>query len=303
MQPRFVDGAELARVLPMEQAIDELEAAFSGELPEAPPRSHLDVGGGDLLVMPSWSPQSAGTKLVTVAPDNPGRGLPLIHGIYVLFDKPALRPVALFDAAALTALRTAAVSGVATRHLARIEATKLVIFGAGTQARAHLDAMSSARSIAEVTIVSRSDERARALAERAEGAGLEAAVGSPDAVRDADVVCTCTTSNSPLFDGELLRPGAHVNAIGSYKRSARELDDEAIRNAIIVVDVDLAATESGDIAEPISAGVIAADEVLLLADVVKGASGRPSATDVTVFKSVGAAFEDLVVAAAAAARL
>ena len=299
MPPRFIDGPELARVLPMARAIAELEAAFAGRLPEAPPRSHLDVGGGNLLLMPAWSDEAAGVKLVTVAPDNPSRGLPLIHGTYVLFDKPALEPVALFDAAALTGLRTAAVSAVATRHLARSEAAALVIFGAGTQAHSHLEAMVCVRPIRRVTIVSRSEGPARALAERARERGLEAELGTPDAVSGADVVCTCTTSDKALFDGALLAPGAHVNAVGSYKPTARELDDAAMRNAVIVTDVELATTESGDLAEPLATGVIVEEDIALLADVVKQRSGRRSATDVTVFKSVGAAFEDLVVAAAA----
>lgn len=301
-QPRYVGAADLERLLSMEQAIDALGDAFGGRLPEAPPRSHLDVGSGDLLLMPAWSAEAAGVKLVSVAPDNPQRGLPLIHGIYVLFDKPSLEPVALFDAAALTALRTAAVSGVATRYLAREDAANLVLFGAGTQARSHLEAMMTVRPVEVVTVVSRTAGSADELAKRARDLGLDASAGTADAVAQADLVCTCTTSGKPVFDGELLRPGTHVNAVGSYKPEARELDDTAIGHASITVDVDIAARESGDLAIPLQRGVIAAGDVSLLANVIAD-GGRESESDITIFKSVGAAFEDLVVAEAAAGRL
>lgn len=303
MGPPFIDSGRLSRLLSMEDAIDALEEAFGGELPEAPPRSHLDVGSGDLLVMPAWAANAAGVKLVTIAPDNPARELPLIHGIYALFDKPALRPVALFDAAPLTALRTAAVSGVATRHLARTDAEKLVIFGAGSQARAHLDAMGAVRPITHVTIVSRNQARAEELAKLGRGLGFDGRVGTAAAVAEADIVCTCTTSTEPVLDGTLLRPGAHVNAVGSYKAAARELDDAALRGATsIAVDTETASSESGDLVIPLEAGVIAQRDVRLLSEAA-ATGGRSSDSDITIFKSVGAAFEDLVVALAAASRL
>lgn len=302
-QPRYVGGADLERLLSMAQAIDALDAAFGGRLPEAPARSHLDVGTGDLLLMPAWSADAAGVKLVSVAPDNPQRDLPLIHGVYVLFDKPSLAPVALFDAAPLTALRTAAVSGVATRHLARQDAENLVLFGAGTQARAHLEAMRTVRPVQVVTIVSRTARSSEELAARARDLGLDARSGRGDAVAQADLICTCTTSSEPVFDGALLKPGAHVNAVGSYKPQARELDDAAIRRASITVDVDIAARESGDLAIPLELGVIAEEDISLLRDVVAADGGRHPESEVTLFKSVGAAFEDLVVAQAAAKRL
>lgn len=287
----------------IEQAIDALDVAFGGELPEAPARSHLDVGSGDLLLMPAWSADAAGVKLVSVAPDNPRRGLPLIHGVYVLFDKPALQPVVLFDAAPLTALRTAAVSGVATRYLARVGAENLVLFGAGTQARAHLEAMAAVRPIRVVTLVSRTQRRAEELAQHGRDLGFDARSGAHDAVAEADLVCTCTTSSEPVFSGDLLKPGAHVNAVGSYKPEARELDDAAIRKASITVDVDVAARESGDLAIPVRSGLIEEKDISLLASVVAAGGGRDSDSDITIFKSVGAAFQDLVVAEAAARKL
>ena len=298
----FIGEARLREVLGMEEAIDALDRAFQGRLPDSPDRSHLDVGNGDLLLMPAWGERSMGVKLVTVAPGNAELAKPLIQGVYVLFEKESLSPRALFDGAALTALRTAAVSGVATRYLARPDAKKLVIFGAGTQARAHLEAMVVARQIEEVRVVSRTRPRAEELVRRATESGLDARVAEADAVADADLICTCTTSALPLFDGEQLAAGTHVNAVGSYKPSARELDDSALRGSRIVVDTFVALTESGDLCEPLRAGVVRRGDIEELADVVR-AGGHAHPPERTIFKSVGSAFEDLVVAEAATQHL
>lgn len=294
--PPFVDADELARVLPMTAAIDALDEAFGKDLPESPQRSHLDVGSGDLLLMPSWDQRNVGVKLVTAAPGNPERGLPFIHGIYVLFDAETLAPVALFEAAALTAVRTAAVSAVATRHLARTDVASLVIFGAGVQARSHLDAMLAVRDLRDVTVVSRSRGRADGLVHRARAAGCKAAAGGVESLATADIVCTCTTSAEPLFDGATLRPGVHVNAVGSYKRDARELDEVSIERARVFVDSEVALKESGDLLFPLDEGILRAEHVGTLHDVVAGDIRRTSDEEITIFKSVGAAFEDLVVA-------
>lgn len=302
----FVDAARLTELLPMRAAVDALEATFgSGSLPEAPLRSHLETRSGTLLSMPATGPEGAGVKLVTVTPENPERGLPLIHGLYVLFGWQTQQPEAVIDGAALTALRTGAVSGLATRYLARDDATRLVVFGAGVQARVHLEAMRAVRRVERVTVVSRTPARAEALADLARAMGLEGSAGLPDAVANADVVCTCTTSPSPVFDGRLLANGAHVNAVGAYTPRTRELDDETIRRARLVVETrEAAMAEAGDVVMPIRAGVVDASHVVAdLAEVVRGAPVRRSPDDVTVFKSVGVSFEDLVVARAAVDRL
>ena len=152
--------------------------------------------------MPAHGAAGLGVKLVTLAPGNPARGLPFIHGAYVLFSAEGLVPEALLDGTELTAIRTAAVSALATDRLARPDARSLVVFGAGTQARVHVESMRAVRAVASVTIVGRAPERARALADE-----LGAEVGGADAVAGADVVCTCTTSAEPVFDGALLLPG------------------------------------------------------------------------------------------------
>lgn len=298
----FVDADRLKQLLTQEGAVAALELAFARDTSGLPDRHHLDVGEGDLLVMPAWSEDAAGVKLITVAAGNAARGLPLIHGVYVLFDKPTLRPVALFDAAPLTALRTAAVSAVATKHLARPESGSLLIFGAGVQGRAHLAALHDLFSLNRVRVVSRTRAEAESLVAQAASLGLDAAVGTSADLVTSDVVCTCTTSVQPLFAGKLLAPGTHVNAVGSYRPEARELDDQALEGATVVIDTVAALHESGDLVVPLQDGVIQRSDVRLLSEVIEG-GGRRSAEDITIFKSVGAAFEDLAVAEAAAAQL
>jgi ornithine cyclodeaminase/alanine dehydrogenase-like protein (mu-crystallin family) len=302
----FVTADELERLLPMKAAIDALEATFGAVTsPSAPPRSRIETGTGDLLLMPAVGDAGAGVKLVTVNPNNPGRGLPLIHALYVLFHAETLEPLAMFEGGALTGLRTAAVSGLATRWLARPEGGTLVMFGAGVQAATHLDAMKCERPLEQVWVVSRTEDRARSLVAAAREAGLEADVALPGAVAQADLVCTCTTSARPVFDGTKLKPGAHLNAVGSYRPETRELDTETIRRGRLVVETRGAAlAEAGDLLIPISEGAISEDDVVAdLSEVVHGSPVRTAVEDITVFKSVGVAFEDLAVAGAAYERM
>jgi ornithine cyclodeaminase len=287
--------AELRAALPWPVAIAALETAFRDEDPGAtPPRSHLAVPGGELLLMPAHAAAGGlGVKLVTLAPGNPARGLPFIHGAYVLFSPGSLVPEALLDGTELTAIRTAAVSALATDRLARPDARALVVFGAGTQARAHVAAMRAIRPIQTVTIVGRDPARARALADE-----LGAAVAGPEAVAGADVICTCTTSAQPLFEGAWLAPGTHVNAVGAYRPDLRELDDVAMRRATVVVETRASAlAEAGDV---IQAG-LEPGALVELADVVRGRAERREPAAITVFKSVGLALEDLAIARAAMA--
>jgi len=302
----IVDAGELAAKLPMEAAIDALEAAFRDGDPSAtPPRSQIETPEGRLLLMPAVGEPGVGVKLVTLTGANPERGLPLIHAIYVLFDAEAQAPRLLVDGSALTALRTAAVSGLATRWLARDDASRLVIFGAGVQARAHLEAMASVRPIAELTVVSRTAARAEDLVRQAVSMGLAASIGEPGAVAAADIVCTCTTAAEPLFDGASLTPGAHVNAVGAFQPHTREVDSETVRRARVVVETRAAAMEeAGDLLIPIGEGVVGSGHVAAdLQEVVRGAEVRREPGDITLFESVGLAFEDLAVAGALAGSL
>lgn len=300
-----IGARELQEILPVTQAIEVLERAFAAEdRPTTPLRTNVEVARGELLLMPASGDQGVGVKLVTLAPKNPGRGLPFLHSLYVLFSSETLEPLLTLDGSALTTLRTSAVSAVATRHLARADSERLVLFGAGVQADAHLDAMRAVRPVVRVRVVSRSPEPAERLAARARKLGLDAMIAGPDAVSEADIVCTCTTSNAPVFDGRLLPDGAHVNAVGAYRPDSRELDEEAIERAKIVVETrEAALAEAGDLLIPIKEGSITAASISAdLGEVVRGAPVRTSQDDVTVFKSVGVAFEDLAVAAAALER-
>jgi ornithine cyclodeaminase len=295
-------GAEEVRArLPIRAAIDALEAAFRTKDPSAGPlRTSVETPRGAVLLMPSADEEGVGVKLVTVSPDNPGRGLPFLHAVYVLFDGQTQAPRAVLDGSALTALRTAAVSGLATRRLAVPDASRLVLFGAGVQARSHLEAMLAVRPIREVVVVSRSPGPADELVAEARAAGVVARTGASGDVAGADIVCTCTTSAEPLFDGAQLPPGCHVNAIGSYQPHARELDTDTVRRARVVVESrEVALEEAGDLLIPIGEGSIAPEHVTAdLAELVRGATVRRTPDDVTLFEGVGMAFEDLVVAEA-----
>ncbi len=302
----FVDGPELLRRVPVRAAIDALEAAFrDGDPSEAPLRTHVPTSAGSLLMMPAAGDPGVGVKLVTLTERNPAAGLPFIHALYALFDASTQAPRLLVDGSALTALRTSAVSGLATTLLAREDAHRLVIFGAGVQARAHLDAMAAVRTLTHVVVIGRTPEHAEALVRYARSMGLDADVGGLEAVATADIVCTCTTANEPLFDGSELAEGAHVNAVGAYQLDAREVDTETVRRAKVVVETrEAALAEAGDLAIPIAEGEIGPDHVLAdLQETVRGAKVREGAADVTLFVSVGLAFEDLAVAGALAEAL
>jgi ornithine cyclodeaminase/alanine dehydrogenase-like protein (mu-crystallin family) len=250
--------------------------------------------------MPAHGRAGLGVKLVTLNPDNPARGLPFIHGVYVLFDREGLVPEAILDGTTLTTIRTAAVSALATDRLARPDAARVVVYGAGAQARAHARAMCAVRTVRDVAIVGRDAGRAEALAAELRGEGLPARVASSEAVAEADIVCACTTSRTPVFDGALLPAGVHVNAVGAYRADLRELDDTAMSRGLVAVETRAAAlAEAGDVVQAIAAGAIAAEDLVELRAVVAGEAGRDSAAEVTVFKSVGLALEDLAVARAA----
>lgn len=291
----------------MSDAMDAVGRGFralsAGEA-TVPVRASLPIAGnGVALSMPAslaggphWS-----VKLVTVAPGNPARGLPLIAATVLLGDAATGVPLALLDGTSLTALRTGAAGGVAARTLARRDSAVVALFGAGAQARTQLAAVAVAleRTLREVRIVSRDPlDAARAVAEWASDAppGVRyRATSADEAVRDADIVITATSSATPVFSGSALREGTHVTAVGSFKPTMRELDDDTIRGARVVVDQrDPALAEAGELQ-----GLTAAD-VIEIGDVIAGrVRGRRSAAERTVFKSVGNAIQDLVVASRA----
>jgi ornithine cyclodeaminase/alanine dehydrogenase-like protein (mu-crystallin family) len=293
---RVVDARELASELTYPVAVAALEAAFRDLDEDAIiERSHVATHAGTLLLMPAVSEEAVGVKLVTISPQNADAGLPTIQASYVLFDGATQSLKALLDGTVLTAIRTAAVSALATRYLAAEDASRLLVFGAGVQAASHIDAMRAVRPIDEVTVVSRTSSTARRMVERLSRDGLKAQVGDPTDVRIADIVCTCTTSATPVFPGALVPAGCHVNAVGAYTTSTRELDDDAVTDAgIVVEDRRVALAESGDLVMAFGAG----SEARIDADLRELVRGAHVEGHHTVFASVGLAIEDLAVARA-----
>ncbi len=271
----FLAAVDVAERLSPTAAIDALEAALvSGLDPEAdPPRGALAVGAGELLVMPSATADHAVVKLVTVG------GEPRIQGVCVVFDAATLAPVALVDGIALTNVRTPAVSALAVRALAVPAARRLLVFGRGPQARGHVEALRAVRPIEHVDMVGR------------DGSGVD------ELVRAADIICCATTAREPLFDGALVADHATIVAIGSHEPEARETDDALAERATVVVESRTSALrEAGDVIGAIAAGVLRADELVTLADLVRGRVSIPAGP--RLFKSTGMAWEDAVVASA-----
>jgi len=295
----WIDAETVTGLLPMSGAIDALEAALIGGLdPSAdPPREGVDTQHGQLLLMPAEIAGWSSVKIVSIAPGNAERGLPSIQGIYVLLDAETLSPVALLDGSAITSLRTPAMSAVAVRHLAAEGACRLVVFGTGPQAWGHVAALRAVRPITEVVVVGRDGTRAQSFVDRLAGTGVAASLGTTDAVADADVVVCATNSGQPLFDGRLIPDRACVVAVGAYQPERRELDADLLgRASVVVEDVSTALREAGDVIQAIAEGALAAESLLTIDDIVTGRAhvdfARPR-----VYKSVGMAWQDLVVAA------
>ena len=303
--PEAIDAALERRAL-----VETLRAAFRSDA-TVPTRHHHTIAspGGDatLLVMPAWSgggpTAHVGVKIVTVFPGNAARGAATVQGAYLLLSGETGAPLALIDGPRLTLWRTAAASALAADYLARPDARHLVMAGAGALA-AHLVAAHAAqRPIERVSIWARRRDRAEALAARLDRPGLAvAAVHDLDAaVAEADIVSAATLAAAPLIHGDRLRPGTHVDLVGGFTPAMREADDAAVRRARVYVDTLAGAlAEAGDIVQPIAAGVLDRDAIAgdLFALARGEAVGRRSADEITLFKSVGTALEDLAAAIA-----
>jgi alanine dehydrogenase len=306
-----LDAAAVDAALPVAGLIDALAAAFV-EGRTVPTRHHYDLPAGPgtadgaLLLMPAWQAgRHVGIKIVTVFPDNGKRGLPGVFGTYVLLDGTTGQPVAMLDGTMLTARRTAAASGLAARFLAATDASSMVMVGTGALAPRLIRAHATVRPIRSVRIWGRDPAKATALAARISdepwAAGIDVAP-APDldaAVRTADVVSCATMSRTALVHGAWLKPGAHLDLVGAYTPEMRECDDEAARRASIFVDtLDGALKEGGDVVLPIRTGVIARTDVRGdLYGLCRGTvAGRTDTQEITLFKSVGTAIEDLAAA-------
>lgn len=289
---RFVDAATVAALGPLAAVQAICDALRAGLDPSAdPPRSAVGLASGQFLLMPSRTAAAAGVKVVTVAPDNPNRGLPRIQAAYLLFDAETLTLRAVLDGTALTTLRTPAVSVAAVLPALPDRPLHVVVVGAGPQAVGHARTFAAVRPLAGVTYLVRDPARSPL-----EAVALGSAVAGV-ALRAADVVVCATSARAPLFDSTLLRQDVVVIAVGSHEPDARELDAALLGRATVVVeDVAAALREAGDVVLAIADGALGADELLPMSELVTGAavpSGRP-----LVFKSVGMSWQDLVVAEA-----
>lgn len=301
---RVAEAGEVAAALPFDRLVPALRDAFAQGV-TAPLRHQHGVGSpgaeGTLLLMPAWNDRYIGVKIVSVFPGNSASGLPAIQPTYVLSSGTTGEPYGVIEGAELTRRRTAAASALAASYLARPDASRLLVVGAGAIAEVLPAAYGSVLSIERVQVWNRTPERAETLAAklRADGVAAERAPDLEAAARDADVVSCATISTAPLVAGGWLAPGTHLDLIGSFSRETRETDDDAIRRATCFVDTEAALEESGDLIGPIESGALSAEGVAAtLADLTTGAhAGRTSPDEITLFKSVGTALEDLAAAA------
>jgi ornithine cyclodeaminase/alanine dehydrogenase-like protein (mu-crystallin family) len=300
---RTIGGDDIARALTYPALVEALEAAFRGEI-EVPVRHHHRIAQpaaeATLLIMPAWTEEFLGCKLVTVFPGNAELGRPSVDGTYLLMSGRTGEPLAVIDGRPLTAWRTAAASALAAKYLARPDAAHLLMIGAGALAPHLVRAHAAVRPIRRISLWNRTRQRAETLAFPLVWDGYEATVGEDleRLVRDADIVCCATLSKAPLIRGEWLKPGAHVDLVGSFRPDMREADDEVLRRARIFVDTRVALQEAGDLVDPIRRGVISAADIQGdLFDLCRGKiEGRAGAEEITLFKSVGTAIEDFAAA-------
>ena len=304
---------DLRRALPMPDAIETMKDAFaalsSGEA-DVPLRTVLDVPshGAVSLAMPAHLPgRGLGTKLVSVFPPNREQGKAVVNGLVIALDPTTGEPLALTDGTFLTAWRTGAASGAATDMLAKPDARVAALIGCGAQAQTQALAIDAVRDLDVLRVYARTARNVEAFIETMAPqlrARLEASPDPEHAVQGADIVCTATTSSNPVFNGHHLAPGCHVNGVGSYHAQMQEVDAVTVQRSRVFVDQRLAAeAEAGDLLIAEQEGVTQRDQWTELGDVVRGeASGRQDAEEVTFFKSVGNAVQDIAALARAVER-
>ncbi|MDN4645270.1 ornithine cyclodeaminase family protein [Arthrobacter sp. PsM3] len=299
--PLFIDGGTVAAALTVREAVAAMESvlAFGFDPEMGAPRTRVETAAGTFMQMPASNGQYVGTKLLTITPGNATSESPVIQGLYVLFGGHDQRPLAVLDGVALTELRTSSVSAMGAMLLAGPGPKRLVVFGTGVQAWAHIVAFAELFELACVDIVGRNVEAAERLVKKAEAIGLAAALAGPEAVREADLIVCATASPTALFDGAMVKASAVVVAIGAHDREHRELDDSLLARATVCVESkESAAREAGDVIQAMESGAIAGPaQLITLADLVlkrrEVAADRPA-----VFKTTGMPWEDLAVATA-----
>lgn len=302
---------DVKSLVSMPMAIELVAAAFvhlSAGRALSPLRTTLEVapGSATTLVMPAYVPSASGlgVKVVSVFTGNASRGLPTIAAVVALFDDETGAPLALLDGAYLTALRTGAVSGVATDALSRAGSSVLTVIGAGAQALTQVAAVCAVRPIERIVVVARSRDSLDRFRTRLAGDWpglvdrLEMSLDAKEAVRTADIVCTATTSHTPVFEDADVQPGTHINGVGSFTPQMQEVPAATVARALVVVDqLEPALEEAGDLIIPLNEGLIDRSHIAReLGQVVDGAvSGRTAEDEITFFKSVGNAVQDMAV--------
>lgn len=300
------DGDRTRALLPWRPLVEAIRAAFHAgcEMPAKHEHFVKSPGApdGKLLLMPAWTAGGyIAVKVANVFPGNAGLGIPAVNAAVLLMDGRTGAVLALIDGGEVTARRTAASSALAADYLARKDSSHLVVLGAGRLGGGNLiEAHAAVRPIRRVTIWSRTAEKAEAVAAHWRNRGLDASATRDlaTAVSEADIVSSATLAREPLLMGEWLRPGVHVDLVGNYSPSSREADDEAVRRATVFIDTRAALKSTGDLAIPLAAGVLQSSDIVAdLFDLTRGAHpGRHGEQEITLFKSVGAAIEDLAAA-------
>jgi ornithine cyclodeaminase len=314
MRIKIFTARDINQALSMTEAVEVVKDAFvqlSLKKAQSPVRTSLNLKepGEAALVMPAYLEESRalGAKMVTVLPWNPKAHLPAVQAIVFLFDAATGSPLAVLEGTHLTRFRTGAATGAATQVLSRADSRSLAVFGAGGQSFFQVKGVLAARKIERIKVFDllpeKADELIEGLREDASCRGIELLRnGSPDqALEGVDIIVTATTSSRPVFDGKLLKEGMHINAIGAFKPEMQEVDEETICRARIFVDsVQACLEEAGDLIIPLRKGLIQEKDILAeLGEVVAGKKpGRGAAREITYFKSVGNAVQDVSVAQA-----
>ncbi len=308
---RWLSADDVANCVSIRDVIDAVRQAFiaySAGSAVAPHRTAMELPDGTTLTMPAALPVESTTavKIVSVYPGNATRGLPTINGLVAVLDAITGEPQTIMDGAYLTGLRTGAASGVATDLLANPDARVLGLIGTGYQARFQAEAVAAVRPVELIRVYSRDTARCTRFAEELRtylhGHGVTAdvrPVSTPsEAVDGAQVVCAATSSATPVFAAEDLSPGAHINGVGSYRLDMREISDAIVRRAQVFVDArEAARTEAGDLLPAVEAGVLDWDTMPEIGEALTGARpGRQSSDQITFFKSVGIAVQDVAAA-------
>jgi ornithine cyclodeaminase len=301
-----LDAEKVAAALPAERLIEALNIAFASDV-TVPIRAHHEVdvpngNAGMLLLMPAWRPGThIGVKVVTVFPDNAKQGNPAVYGSYLLMNAESGKPIALLDGTELTLRRTAAASALASTYLSRTDSSNLLMVGTGNLAPYLIRAHATARPIKRVLIWGRRNEAATQLAEKLDGESFNVAIVEDlqKSIRDADIISCATLASEPLLKGEWLVNGQHVDLVGAFTPDMAEADSAAIARSSVYVDTRAGAfSEAGEIVQAIKKRVIAESDIKgSLRELCTGIiSGRASNAEVTLFKSVGTALEDLAAA-------